>query len=178
MHFWLITCFMILISNTVSVYQINLLRWVPVQSHLLIPMTLWRSPLTISYILGYWQLSSFSLTLSATKGQRQCKPVLQLWSGKGTPLEAGAASGKFWRERHPDLLGSQPWLIGKSGYSWSWGVVGDGLSAVLSNTAPLPERAVTAEFCSVPLRECSSRAVHFFSSAQLLAKDVTSASLC
>lgn len=103
----------------------------------------------------------------------------------GTALEPQRDTSEGWSCKRKVLEGKASWLVGKSslthwksGYTWSWGVVGDGLPAVHSNPAPLPERAVTAEFCSVPLRECSRRAVHFFSCAQLLAKDATSASLC
>lgn len=72
----------------------------------------------------------------------------------------------LWRERYPDLLGNQ--AVPKA--EVPWGMV------LPRNLAPLRERAVMAEFCSVLLMAFPSERIHFFS---IPAQDViSSASLC
>lgn len=94
--------------------------------------------------------------------------MLQLWKERyPNSLESrvipGATVGQLWRERDSDLLGSQT----RPGTGMQWG---NGLCAERSKPALLLERAVVAELCSGPLRECPSRTISFFCSTQLQPK--------
>lgn len=75
-------------------------------------------------------------------------------------------SGHIWNYKRTALKEKVLWLVRKTGYTWSWGTEGDSLPIGCHNTAPLLERAITIELCSVPLRECPSRVICFSCSAQ------------
>lgn len=95
------------------------------------------------------------------------KGILTRW-GAGLYLELQRDSSGGWSCNRTALEGKGSRLVGRSGYPWSWDAVENGLCAGCSKPALLLERAVAAELCLVPLRECPSRAVSFFlCSAQL-----------
>lgn len=98
---------------------------------------------------------------------RLCLQVLQLWK------ERYSGYTQLWRERHltsqevwlylhlwregvlpPTAVRKKVfWVVEKSGCTWSWSLVGDGLHPGCGNLVLLWERAITADPCSIPVSE-------------------------
>lgn len=116
----------------------------------------WQLETTRMTVFYHWQALYIWAFLPNTESAfvniyrgSHCKWVFQFWSCKGT--KGILTCGEVRREMYRDLWGSQAWLIRKSSNTWSWGVVGDDFPAGHSSLAPLLERAVTVEFCSLLL---------------------------